>query len=1005
MKPVRFAATALCTVVTSLSIGATVGALAQFLDKAGLGILFDFRGGAALAPFLEPASFALAFVLPALIASCVAAKLARYHEAASCAIAAMAAATLAAGYVLGPIHDGCLSTDVSFTATLGVAGAALVFMLLSFTSGFKGKYDTGAEHGDQRMAKMSEITSLSDNDYFFNNFIWSQNAHQCHIAYSSRLRKTQTKRNFNEITIGTSGMGKSYACVIPNLLNALGDAPEPLPSDGVRVLANVIEHARARRNGDMFLDMSPEAVLNERAGSYDGIGERLKATYKQKAGLGAGWDVFHTDPKGDNVRAVGALYEAVGVDMRLFNTVDFDGNCYNPLADRYIRPHMTDVRDVAELTCTVTIESESTDGSADRRSFPITSISHTEYAEKEPVAMNVGAARLCAQGRMAYRQRITMADLEGYSWEEINEHPDSENNDDAAAPTVKYLEWDTGTLYDVVDEDESDARVKKCASAQDGDNETMKLLRRQTYRKTRSYYDITVSNLLSEPDSMPCDFVLTIKLDECQILDRDSMTVTYTDHDTAPTVAANTDKLDDEGIVALTVKGLEGWGAIRISFEADTATFRVPDGVQLAKTVECLVANLKHADAPSGNNDPFWDECKRLCFMSLCSAAYEMYEREEDRNLNTVARLLDMAAPEEGGWDQMTPLAYLMKRWETGKDVVEAEQRDEDASIENAFKPRFKATGSDDAEWRRDGGRTPHSRTSSLAVNCYRAYSVGAEDTVRSVIITCKAAFVSLFTPEIKKMIAKDEMRLDELGEKGRRQAIFVVTKDTNSPYDFLTALLVYQTIDVLLDKAYAAGGKLTRHVRFELDESMTIGKIPILDRALAVVRSRNISVALYMQSKFQCQERYGENAAKSIFENVSVIKYLGSNSNETNNELSEIIGDETIYSCITNRSWSGAVGVAQVSESVQSQARKVRSAASLRQMNREKMVALASGLCAIEDEKFHTSEHPYFPYVYSDFPRPLNCPVARVRKPFEFADYNARRDAEALRAKEGRAV
>lgn len=127
------------------------------------------------------------------------------------------------------------------------------------------------------------------------------------------------------------------------------------------------------------------------------------------------------------------------------------------------------------------------------------------------------------------------------------------------------------------------------------------------------------------------------------------MSLTCTGQDSMPTVEVDSSKLDSAGEIVLKIEGIEYWSALRISFEADTATYRVPDGVQLAKTVECLVANLKHADQPSSNNDPFWDDCKRLCFMSLCSAAYEMYDRAEDRNLNTVARLLDMAAPESGG--------------------------------------------------------------------------------------------------------------------------------------------------------------------------------------------------------------------------------------------------------------------------------------------------------------------------------------------------------------------
>lgn len=1008
MRPARFAAASLCTAVTSLSVGAAVGAMAGALDTQTLKEVFAFKGASAenLIALFVPLTPVLAILFTALVVSAVAARLVPRNERASLLLSGTGAVILAAGFTVGPLKEACCIKPYSLQITLGVAAALALVTLLSLASSFRGNFDTGAEHGNQRMAKMAEITALSDQRHFYNNFIWSQNAWQCHITYNKALRAAQDRRNLNEIAIGTSGMGKSYHCVIPNLLNSLGDSVVPLRTGGMHYLKNVFEHIRSHFNSATYLNMSPENVINknrvcanESNGQEDDTrkaGGKWKSA-KQKAGLGSGWDIVHTDPKGDNVRAVGSLFEAAGVDMRLFNTVDFDGNCYNPLDDAYIKPHYTDVREVSELTCTVTLSSPSDDGSLQSKSFPITSISHTEYAVKSPAVMDVGEYRLAAQGQMHYRQRLTVADLTDYDFQDLLERVEADCDDSESSPTVAYLEWDTGTLHGLMNTEESEARLRKATAGNETDTEVMKLVRSQTYHKTRSYYDITVNNFVAPEGSLPAVCVLTIKLDECQIIDAESMSLTCTGQDSMPTVEVDSSKLDSAGEIVLKIEGIEYWSALRISFEADTATYRVPDGVQLAKTVECLVANLKHADQPSSNNDPFWDDCKRLCFMSLCSAAYEMYDRAEDRNLNTVARLLDMAAPESGGWENMTPLAYLMKRWETGEDVPDLPEKDAKAGAVGieAFKSTYKPKVAGEITWKRDPDRVPHSRSSSLAINCYRAYSVGAEDTVRSVIITCKAAFVSLFTPEIKKMIAKDEMRLTELGDANRAQAIFVVTKDTDSPFDFLTALLLYQTIDVLLDKAYARGGKLARHVRFEIDESMTIGKIAILNRALAVVRSRNMSISLYMQAKSQCQELYGEKVADSIFENVSVIKYLGSNNKDTNKELSEIIGEETIYSRITNRSWSGAIGASQVSESIQSQGRSVMSAADIRQMNRSKLIALASGMCAILDEKFHTSEHPYYPYVYTDHPRPLESPVARVAAPFVFGDYQARRDAK----------
>ena len=246
-------------------------------------------------------------------------------------------------------------------------------------------------------------------------------------------------------------------------------------------------------------------------------------------------------------------------------------------------------------------------------------------------------------------------------------------------------------------------------------------------------------------------------------------------------------------------------------------------------------------------------------------------------------------------------------------------------------------------------------------------------------------------------MLARDEMRLTEFGEAGRRQAMYIVTKDTDSPYDFLTALIVYQTIDLLLDKAYHNKGKLDRHVRFSLDEFANIGKIPIMTRAMAVVRSRNMSISLYVQSRSQIEVVYGEKEAQTIINNCTTQMFLGGHDANTLKEFSETIGDETIYSRITNRSFNGgmAVGPQSISESIQATGRKVRSAAQLRQMENTKMLVFIQGARVIEDTKYPTSKHPYYPYVYTTHPRPEDCGIARCREPFDPVEYIARKQVE----------
>ena len=84
-----------------------------------------------------------------------------------------------------------------------------------------------------------------------------------------------------------------------------------------------------------------------------------------------------------------------------------------------------------------------------------------------------------------------------------------------------------------------------------------------------------------------------------------------------------------------------------------------------------------------------------------------------------------------------------------------------------------------------------------------------------------------------------DEMELDTLGD--RKTALFIISSDTNSTFDFVNALICSQLFNVLCTKADDVyGGRLPVHVRCLLDEFANI-KIPDMQRLIAVLRSREI--------------------------------------------------------------------------------------------------------------------------------------------------------------------
>ena len=333
----------------------------------------------------------------------------------------------------------------------------------------------------------------------------------------------------------------------------------------------------------------------------------------------------------------------------------------------------------------------------------------------------------------------------------------------------------------------------------------------------------------------------------------------------------------------------------------------------------------------------------------------------------------------------------LIKEWQTGRRWVSGEAR----RVEGR---RGVSSG---GHWE-DTPQGPHSPDRSLAVACYNAFRTAAPETVLSIVISCQAALVNLRSDKVLDALSADELDLSTLGDPGQRQIVFCIIPDTASPYDFLTALIVDEAIDVLMSKAANKyGGKLPRHVRFILDEVANIGTLPSLVRAIAVVRSRNVSLSLYLQSKSQLADNYGDKAAETIENNCTSVVFLGSQSNDMLKEMSERVGNETVFSRVMQRSFSQGSMSGSSSESISSTQRPVMSPSQIAHLKKGKLLAFVfNAPGAILDDKFPTERHPLYAYCSPGWKRPdPRQPAALFSEPFVYADYLQREARGARRA------
>ena len=160
-------------------------------------------------------------------------------------------------------------------------------------------------------------------------------------------------------------------------------------------------------------------------------------------------------------------------------------------------------------------------------------------------------------------------------------------------------------------------------------------------------------------------------------------------------------------------------------------------------------------------------------------------------------------------------------------------------------------------------------------------------------MISCGARLAPFDIAELRELLAYDEMELDMIGDQ--KTALFIIVSDTDSTFNFVVALMYTQLFNLLCDRADDVhGGSLPYHVRFLLDEFANIGQIPMFDKLIATIRSREISASIILQSQSQLKTIY-KDSAETIIGNCDTMLFLGGKEPSTLKEISESLGKETI--------------------------------------------------------------------------------------------------------------
>ena len=333
----------------------------------------------------------------------------------------------------------------------------------------------------------------------------------------------------------------------------------------------------------------------------------------------------------------------------------------------------------------------------------------------------------------------------------------------------------------------------------------------------------------------------------------------------------------------------------------------------ILKFVNALISNTK---GEGKEGDPFWTKAETLLYCALLG--YIIFEgAEEDRNMNTLVDMISGMEVKEDDEDFMNAVDYMFAGLEKRKPDC-------------------------------------------FAVKQYKKYKLSSGKTAKSILISCGARLAPFDIPQLREIMSYDEMELDRMGD--RRTATFFCISDTDSTYNFLVALAFSQMFNLLCERAdNVHGGRLPHHVRVLWDEAANTGQVPGLEKLVAVIRSREVSLVLLYQQLAQCKAIYNKNA-ETILGNMDSVIFLGGREASTIKEISENwLGKSTISMHTDGRTRGQSESYSQ---NTQRLGRELMTPSELATMPGDRCILQLRGLPPFYSRKYDLKQHPNYKFT-----------------------------------------
>ncbi len=319
-----------------------------------------------------------------------------------------------------------------------------------------------------------------------------------------------------------------------------------------------------------------------------------------------------------------------------------------------------------------------------------------------------------------------------------------------------------------------------------------------------------------------------------------------------------------------------------------------------------VIANtvVKGQQSEGSSSDPYWDDMAELLLKSLIY--YLIATRpEEEQNLASCAELV-RAANNKGGSNLLSELMSQL----------------------------------------------PYDHPARMN---YKSIEIAPEKTYGSILSSLQSKLGKFDSKEIAELTSTDTIDFEEIGNK--KTAVYVISSDTHTAYDFLLTIFFSQMIQQLYDYADLNGGQLKEKTFFILDEFANIGKIPDFDKKISTSRSRGISFSVILQNVDQLEAVY-EKSYETIMGNCDTHVFLGSNSYKTVEYFSKALGEKTIErdSVSINRDRQNWKTGKSVSDQVM--ARALMTPDELRRLDNDLCIIFEKGIKPVKAQKYYYFKH-----------------------------------------------